>query len=272
MKNINIKVLSLLVAMAGFFASCSQEELVKADFDKDYAAMASELPTIVSIDTVSVGAFDAVVDVTIKGGYENILELAILFADNDSLEGAKASYTYTEDLLSQIPDSVEVNKEEGFTFRVKVKGFAQATDYYLGAYAVVRNQPVVEYTGELAQLTTDVAYEYYCVGGFTTTMFGGAWYNYMEKHLFEEDTYRLPDYIMEGYDLEFTWNQETNEVGFVKPMWETGYVHPTYGMIYATGVAASFDPETATFTFVTEYTVAAGSFGTFAETFVILEY
>ena len=271
MKNINIKVLSLLVAMAGFFASCSQEELVKADFDKDYAAMASELPTIVSIDTVSVGAFDAVVDVTIKGGYENILELAILFADNDSLEGAKASFTYTEDLLSQIPDSVEVNKEEGFTFRVNVKGLAQATDYYLGAYAVVRNQPVVEYEGELAQLTTGIAYDYYCIGGYTSGLLG-SWYNYMEKHLFEDGVYRLPDYIAEGYDLVFTWDEETNEVAFVDEMWETGYVHSTYGMIYAAGLAASFDPETATFTFVVEYVVAAGSFGTFADTFVILEY
>ncbi len=272
MKNINIKILSLLVAMTGFFASCSQEELVKADFDKEYAAIASELPTIVSIDTVSVGAFDAVVDVTIKGGYENILELAIVFADNESLNDAGVSFVYTESLLSQIPDSVVVNKEEGFTFRVPVKGMKQSTHYYLSAYASVRNQPIVNYEGELPELTTQVAYEYYCTGGFTTQMFGGAWYNDMEKHKFEAGTYRLPDYIVEGYDLVFTWNQETNEVAYANATWETGYVHPNYGMIYATGLAAEFDPETATFAFTVEYTVAAGSFGTYTDTFVILEY
>lgn len=272
MKNINIKVLSLLVAMTGLFASCSQEELVKADFDKENTAIASELPAIVSIDTVSVGAFDAVVDVTIKGGYENILELAIVFADNDSLKNANSSFVYTEELLSQIPDSIVVDKEKGFTFRVHVKGFSQTTHYYLSAYAVVRNQPVVKYTGELVQFTTSAAYDYYCTGSFSSPMWGDPWENNMEKHKEEPNTYRLPDYIMPGYDMVFTWDQETNEVAFVNEMWETGYVHPSYGMIYAVAVDAAFDEATATFTFVVEYIVSAGSFGTMAETYTILGY
>mgnify|MGYP003505919589 CR=1 FL=1 len=33
MKKLNIKVLSLFVAIAGIFAGCSQEELVKSDID-----------------------------------------------------------------------------------------------------------------------------------------------------------------------------------------------------------------------------------------------
>lgn len=272
MKNINIKVLSLLVAITGFFASCSQEELVKADFDKEHAAMASELPTIVSIDTVSVGAFEAELDVTIKGGYDNILELAIVFADNDSLNNAKSSFVSTQQLLSQIPDSVVVDKEKGFTFRILVKGFSQTTHYYLSAYAVVRNQPVIEYTGELVQLTTSAAYDYYCTGAFMSDMWGGGWYNDMEKYKYDPNTYRLPDYIMPGYDLVFTWDQETNEVAFANKQWETGYVHPSYGMIYAVAMDAEFDEATATFTFVVEYIVSAGSFGSVAETFTILEY
>lgn len=271
MKNINIKVLSLLVAMTGFFASCSQEELVKADFDKENAVNPTNVPTIVAIDSVSAAGFSAVVDVTIKGDFENILELAIVFADNDTLGNAGYSFVYTKDLLSQVPDTVVVDKEAGYTFRVPVTGLSQDTHYYMSAYMYVRNNPIAEYTGELLQLTTEKVYDFFSNGAFTAPMFGGTWGAIMEKHKYEENTYRLADYIMPGYDLVFTWDQETNEVNFANPTWEIGYIHPNYGMMSNNGVAAEYDAESKTFTFVVEYIVAAGSFGTVVDTFTMIE-
>ena len=69
MKKLNIKVLSLFVAAAGMFASCSQEEISKAEIDAQNAVAATELPTIEAISIDTVGAFDAVINVTIKGNY-----------------------------------------------------------------------------------------------------------------------------------------------------------------------------------------------------------
>ena len=47
MKKLNIKVLSILAAMTGLFASCSQDELVKSEIDaQNYPAATIELSDI----------------------------------------------------------------------------------------------------------------------------------------------------------------------------------------------------------------------------------
>ena len=116
MKKLNIKVLSLFVAAAGMFASCSQEEISKAEIDAQNAVAATELPTIEAISIDTVGAFDAVINVTIKGNYEHILELSLEYADNEAFNEAKATRISAAEIAAQIPGDVEVNKEEGYLY------------------------------------------------------------------------------------------------------------------------------------------------------------
>ena len=269
MKKLNIKVLSLFVAAAGMFASCSQEEITKAEIDAQNAVPATELPIIAALSVDTVGAFDAVVNVTVKGGYEHILELSLEYASSADFEGAKAVALSTPELLAQIPDSVVVDKEEGYTFKVNVAGLTQNSDYYFAANAYVRgNAPIV--CEDTLQITTMNVYVPYANGVYTSGLFG-SWEQPMEKYILDETTYRLPDYIAPGYDLYFTWNPETGEVATINTSWETGYIHPDYGMIISTCSASAYDAETKTLAFAVEYTVSAGSFGSFVDTFTIIE-
>ena len=268
MKKLNIKVLSLFVAAAGLFASCSQEEISKAEIDAQNAVAATELPTIDAISIDTVGAFDAVINVTIKGNYEHILELSLECADNEAFNGAKVARLSAADLAAQIPSGVEVNKEEGYSFKVAVSGLTQNTDYYVAANAYVRgNAPIV--CEDVLQITTMNVYVPFANGVYSCGLFGAAWEQPMEKYILQENVYRLPDYIATGYDLLFTWNPETGEAATINTTWETGYVHSSYGMINSTSYGVAYDAETKTFTFAVEYTCSAGSFGGFYDTFVL---
>ncbi len=269
MKKLNIKVLSLFVAAVGMFASCSQEEITKAEIDAQNAVAATELPTIAAISVDTVGAFDAVINVTIKGNYEHILELSLDYASSVDFEDVKTTRVSTPELLSQIPDGVVVDKEEGYTFKVNVAGLTQNSDYYIAANAYVRgNAPIV--CENVLQITTMNVYVPFVNGVYSCGLFG-EWEQPMEKYILEDNVYRLPDYIAPGYDLYFTWNPETGEVATINKSWETGYIHPDYGMIISTCSGAAYDAETKTLAFAVEYTVSAGSFGAFVDTFTITE-
>lgn len=125
---------------------------------------------------------------------------------------------------------------------------------------------------ELPSVVDDyVPFKFYGTGIYTSELFGGSWYQDMEISTTTADLYRLPDCIVSGYDLNFTWDEETGDVVVVNTTWETGYVHPEYGMLYATCRQTDYNAETRTFTFVIEYWVEAGAFGTYADTFVLLE-
>lgn len=271
MKKLNIIFSSLLVAAAGFLASCSEQELVKADIDSQNAVVSAELPVIAALAVDTVDAFNAVINVTIKGDYENIMELNVVYADNDTLGNAKVARVNTDALMVQIPADASINKEEGVTFQVVVSGLSQNTEYYFTANAYVRNNPVVNYAGELLKATTAKVYDAYCNGLYSCGLFGQEWEQTMEVHKYEPNVYRLPDYIAPGYDLVFSWDQESNEVALLSEAWETGYIHPSYGMITALGSGMAYDAATKTFTFAVEYVVAAGSFGGFNDTFKITE-
>ena len=269
MKKLNIKVLSLFVAAAGMFASCS-EELTKAEVDAQNAIAAESLPVITDITVENVGAFNANLNVSIKGDFESMLEFNINYANNEAMEGAKTFSLSGADLMDMIPDSIEVDKAEGYTFNINVTGLAQNTDYFLTADAYVRGYAPIACEKKV-QLTTLNVYNHYADGVYSCGLFGQAWDQPMEAYILNDTVYRLPDYIAPGYDLNFTWNAETGYSSAVNNTWETGYVHSSYGMINATCYGIQYDAETKTFTFLVEYTCAAGSFGGFYDTFVINE-
>ena len=114
------------------------------------------------------------------------------------------------------------------------------------------------------------SYKSYCSGVFTSGLFG-SWEQPMEVATDDNTVYRLASYIAEGYDLNFIWDEKNGVAEVVNTTWETGYVHPSYGMIIANCYGVEYNADTKTFTFRVEYTVDAGTFGTFNETFTINE-
>lgn len=129
--------------------------------------------------------------------------------------------------------------------------------------------PVAEQPKSVMAIELEDAFEHYCYGTLAVGLFVGQWEQAMEVYQLDENIYRLPDYIAEGYDLVFHWDQTTNEAMFLKNSWETGYMHSTYGMITANGRSIVYDEATKTFTFTVEYTVSAGSFGVYNDTFTL---
>ena len=122
---------------------------------------------------------------------------------------------------------------------------------------------------EMPQPVEDIEFVTYKNGVFTSELFGGSWEQAMEVHATDKNLYRLPDYIAEGYDLLFYWDENTSEVAFAKGSWETGYVHSEYGMIMAYAQSITYDEATKTFTFGVEYRVEAGTFGGYYDTFTL---
>lgn len=112
------------------------------------------------------------------------------------------------------------------------------------------------------------SYKLYSSGVFISELFG-SYYQDMEVATDDNTVYRLPGYIAEGYDLNFIWDAEKGVVEVARTTWQSGYVHPTYGMVSATCQSVGYNAETKTFTFVIEYTCSAGSFGTYNETYTI---
>ena len=107
-------------------------------------------------------------------------------------------------------------------------------------------------------------------GVYNTEFFGGAWQQVMEKSQSVPNLYRLPSYIVEGYDLRFHWDEATGAVGLDTREWETGYVHSSYGMIYAKAEDISYDAAAKTFYFTIQYFVPGkGSFATTVDTYTL---
>ncbi len=101
----------------------------------------------------------------------------------------------------------------------------------------------------------------YAEGKFTSAMFGASWDMILEFSPATK-TYRLSDLIEEGYDYLFTVAENGVITQSPKTAVQTGYMHPTYGMIsYQLQDGSAYDAATDTYTFLLKYTVAAGSFG-----------
>ena len=116
-------------------------------------------------------------------------------------------------------------------------------------------------------ITRDFVWEYLGDGVFTSWLFGESWpqpvYRGEGTHL-----YKLPGYIAEGYDLTFELTEDDAHLAAPIAKIETGYMHPSYGMISVEGgVDADGNPydierEDNVIYLPLKYTVSAGSFGT----------
>ena len=143
-------------------------------------------------------------------------------------------------------------------------------DREMNANPQLIQNPVAEQPQAVADgVILEGSFDFYCNGALHVSLFSNPWEQSMEVYQDDENIFRFPNYIAQGYDMLFYWNQKTNEVAFLNDAWETGYVHSQYGMIIANGRGISYDPATRTFTFTIEYTVSEGSFGIFEDTFVM---
>lgn len=82
--------------------------------------------------------------------------------------------------------------------------------------------------------------------------------------------YRFKDCWMPGYNYFFKVS-DTGVITQSPAKIETGYVHKTYGMVSATAdpTKSKYDNQTKTYTFVIKWTVSAGSFGVYNDTFLV---
>lgn len=109
----------------------------------------------------------------------------------------------------------------------------------------------------------------YSEGTFTSSMFGDSWAVIMDYSP-SLAAYRLNDLIENGYDLLFSVNEDGGLVQIPTDPVKSGYDHSTYGMISMQIQAGSaFDATSDTYTLMLKYTVAAGSFGTKEEVYVV---
>jgi hypothetical protein len=117
----------------------------------------------------------------------------------------------------------------------------------------------------------------YAKGIYTSVFWEDAWEAYIE---YSEilGLCRFKDCWFEGYDVTFELNFETKEFKMSEAKAPSGYVHPTYGMVYAAIYMADsgYDPETQTFTFSYDWLISTGAgkwgtFGNYPDTFQITE-
>ena len=125
MKKLNIKVLSLLVAAAGMFAGCSQEELVKSEIDNANYPNANVELSALTVGAVGTTTADLSFDVT--GYTTEVLEIAVVYSTTPDFATTQ-TVAYTDSVAE--------------TINMQLMGLSMETTYYATAYAYMRGATV----------------------------------------------------------------------------------------------------------------------------------
>lgn len=160
-----------------------------------------------------------------------------------------------KELVIQATDKMELAK----SYYLKL----EIPEEFVNPYAEQENHPIIV----MNVLKED--YEPYAVGTYTAGFFSNQSWEQVMEYSPALDMYRFPDLWANGYDIEFTWDGTT--IKCAKATVQTGYVHPTYGMVSATSEATLYREATNAFLFQYKWTVSAGSFGSFVDMFVVEE-
>jgi hypothetical protein len=110
-----------------------------------------------------------------------------------------------------------------------------------------------------------LVYEDYGIGHFSSEFFEEDWDVELQKAQ-GAPYFLVKDLYVNGFDIEFVMNKALNQITEFGDQ-QTGYVHPTYGMISAHVVSASVAGKVIALSI--QYYVSAGSFGTFNETLTL---
>lgn len=125
MKKLNIKVLSLFVAAAGMFASCSQEEITKAEIDaKNYP---NTEVAISDLQIKDISAKGVTASFTVDGYTTGVLSMGVTYATSADFSGAQV-VEYTDSVAGNVI-SVVLNLESDTEY------FAKAFIYQRGSSA-----------------------------------------------------------------------------------------------------------------------------------------
>lgn len=119
---------------------------------------------------------------------------------------------------------------------------------------------------ELTILKED--YEPYAEGTYYSDFFEEEWPAILEYSELQ-NKYRFSNcWLEDGYDLIFAWDG-ANTIKMDSDKVETGYVDPSNGMVTANFGACTYNSSKQMFTFDIEWTVSAGSYGEYPDTFTI---
>ena len=170
-----------------------------------------------------------------------------------------------------VPASVEFAAgETKKEVKIQVKNMEVFTDYSLKKIAIPSE--LVNPYKDFSAISLNVLKEDYvpfAKGMYTSNFFGDEWEMVLEYSALL-DLYRFQDLYVEGYDFLFKW--DGGETMTMQPAnIETGYVHPSYGMVTAKTVATKYFADSETLAFQYNWTVSAGSFGSYTEYFEMTE-
>lgn len=193
---------------------------------------------------------------TIKiGRTESSVSSATLTCDNSKFD-APSSVSLNGDFTEvKIPFSMMGGTTETVTFTL-----GDGASAY-GAKSVTMN------------VTRDYVWVNIGTGLFTSEFFEDAW---EQPVLQAEGTqkYILPDLYAEGYDLAFELTEDGEALAGPIKAFDTGYEHPTYGMIRGRNLDIATYPMTRDGNAITiplQFVVDAGSFGWASETIELPE-
>jgi hypothetical protein len=267
-----------LIIIASSFAACS-----------DYVDIVAPSPVIPADNPAVRFAADNPAALEIEPGTTSLT--LILLRDEDkageSLEVALTVRTNTGDLFTvppsvifpagqdtiDLPIGISPDAPAGETLTLEIALDEAYRHPYKAEYGV--------YTGKISIIRWDL----YATGTWTSTLFGQTWPQDLHK-IAGQNIYCFFGPYVSGYDFPFRWDgasrnitplggEETTYSGTPVHRYATGYVHPSYGMIYF-----NIDPD-PTYTYFNSltrqlilngnFTVAAGSFGWLDEVYTLTE-
>lgn len=110
-------------------------------------------------------------------------------------------------------------------------------------------------------------WEFFATGTYSSSWSGES-YTQTLQYSPKLEQYRFPSLMADGYNFIFTWDG-ADAIVAVPLTVETGVIHATYGMVSSTTGDTSYDATTKTMTLAREWTVDAGSFGEYNDTYTM---
>jgi hypothetical protein len=205
------------------------------------------------------GAFLSVDATTLKYAAEDaqILKLTLMRTNVGAAEDVKLT---CDNAHFNVPSSVSFSADEAKkTIDIPFAILGGTTEQVTISVAE-ENATVYGVKSATFTITRDFVWEYLGTGVYQCWLFGQAW----EQDVYRGEgtqMYKLPDCITKGYDIIFELTEDGQHL--LKPIakQETGYVHPSYGMVSVEGAADDIQRDGNVIALPMEYTVSAGSFG-----------
>lgn len=191
-------------------------------------------------------------------------------ADGNALFSVPESVTFADgEKTKEVTVTCSDNMEMFKTYKIAISVAEEYTQPYADSE---ENLPRIE----LNIVKED--YKAFATGVYFSDFWGDDDGPYQEEATIEYSEimklYRFSN-IISGQSFTFSVDED-NKITFGASKYSTGYVHPSYGDVFISpseeaDYPSYYDPDTKTFYFGWEYTVSAGSFGSYYEWFKVSE-